>query len=404
MKIIRNYGYRLYPTPTQERDLDLLLSLAWRTYNDALNTRIVHYRETGESLSHFAVRDIMCAGRKQHPDSFGLLMYDTVDALCKRMIDAYTGAFSRLKAGKEIGLPGPVKRRDFRNIPFVYGSGVKLIPGGVYNTHLRVTNVGHIPLRYHRPIPDFARIKRVMLVRSKRGKWYAVVTVDLVQPEAVVSTNRAIGLDIGIRYLLAGSDGSVIENPKWHEVEWRRRRVLQRKLDRQRRSSNPNNYNADGTVRDNAKRWKKSNRQRKTEDQLRKLEEKVARRRKNFWHEVTERLTAEYDFIAIEDLSLEFMQKNKRLALSVYDASYATFWSMLEYKASSRGVRIVRVPPQYTSQTCSVCGYVDRDNRKTQAEFCCVSCGHEENADINAAKNILNRAVNGVAQAPQGVK
>jgi transposase len=50
------------------------------------------------------------------------------------------------------------------------------------------------------------------------------------------------------------------------------------------------------------------------------------------------------------------------------------------------------VDPAYTSQQCSACGYIDKGNRKTQAEFVCLKCNHTENADVNAAKNIAFRA------------
>ena len=67
-------------------------------------------------------------------------------------------------------------------------------------------------------------------------------------------------------------------------------------------------------------------------------------------------------------------------------------WSMLERriadKATVSGVVVVKVPAQYTSQTCSECGHRSTENRKSQVSFVCISCGHRENADINAAKNI----------------
>jgi len=65
---------------------------------------------------------------------------------------------------------------------------------------------------------------------------------------------------------------------------------------------------------------------------------------------------------------------------------------MLEYKAKKYGKTFIRVDPKYTSQTCSECGYKHKDNRKTQSEFICMECGHSENADTNAAKNILEKA------------
>jgi len=56
---------------------------------------------------------------------------------------------------------------------------------------------------------------------------------------------------------------------------------------------------------------------------------------------------------------------------------------------------VVAVNPAYTSQTCSACGCVNRENRPDQATFCCIECGYSDNADVNAAKNILHLALNG---------
>lgn len=413
MALIRNYKYRIYPTPTQERKLDTLMSYGWRTYNDALHTRIQHYKATGETLSHYDLRDIMAASRNDHPDTFGKLSSSTVDALCKRVIDAYTGTFSRMrngKDGKDAGFPSPAKRRDFRNLPFVYGKNIKIIQREKYDSQLRVSfgprNFIYIEMHMHRPIPDDVKMKRVMLWQDSRRRWYAIVAVELPEEPTAppLIPRNPVGIDIGMAYLLALSDGTTVENPRWYYQAQEKRRVIQQKLDRQRRANNPQNYNPDGTVKEGAIIWRKSNRQRRTEDQLRKLESRVANQRWYFWHTTTDWLTKTYDYIALEELTLEFMQKNKRLAMGVYDAAYATFWQMLAYKAQARGVTLVWVNPQYTSQRCANCGMIDKDNRKTQANFICVSCGHRDNADLNAAKNILEIGREGAVLSPTGQK
>ena len=68
------------------------------------------------------------------------------------------------------------------------------------------------------------------------------------------------------------------------------------------------------------------------------------------------------------------------------------FRRLLGYKGELYGCRIVAVPPQYTSQRCSSCSYTNAVNRKTQSEFLCLRCGHAQNADLNAAINILAAA------------
>ena len=72
---------------------------------------------------------------------------------------------------------------------------------------------------------------------------------------------------------------------------------------------------------------------------------------------------------------------------------------MLLYKLVWRGGQLIAVPPAYTSQTCSVCGHVHRDNRKGEV-FRCLACGHADHADVNAAKNILAAGLAVLAGSP----
>ncbi len=68
--------------------------------------------------------------------------------------------------------------------------------------------------------------------------------------------------------------------------------------------------------------------------------------------------------------------------------SYFDLQSKIEYKAKQAGIDVIYINPQFTSQRCSKCGYISKDNRKTQAQFCCQKCGFESNADYNASQNI----------------
>lgn len=73
---------------------------------------------------------------------------------------------------------------------------------------------------------------------------------------------------------------------------------------------------------------------------------------------------------------------------SILDQGWGMFSTMLRYKLEERGGQIVEVNAAYTSQTCAECGTIDRNSRQDQAAFVCVACGHEDNADVNAARNI----------------
>ena len=74
---------------------------------------------------------------------------------------------------------------------------------------------------------------------------------------------------------------------------------------------------------------------------------------------------------------------------SILDQGWFEFRRQIEYKLNWRGGKLILVPPQYTSQSCSSCGYVSKDNRTSQSRFVCVACSHAQNADLNAALNIL---------------
>lgn len=74
---------------------------------------------------------------------------------------------------------------------------------------------------------------------------------------------------------------------------------------------------------------------------------------------------------------------------AILDQGWHEARRQFEYKQQWRGGVVVAVAPQYTSQTCSSCTHTNKQSRVSQSKFCCVSCGYENNADINAAKNIL---------------
>jgi len=390
----RTYKYRLYPNKTQAERLDFLLWQGRKIYNSALAMRKEAWEQRQEHINFYDLRNYWYAQRHVEPDTYGLLPALTADYLIRRLDKAYQAFFRRVKSGLTPGYPRFKKRRDFNCLGYVNGNGFKFWPTSDGWGKLRLMNCGEIRVKMHRELPDGAKIKVGLVLRNQRGQWWVAIQLELPDVYPALSTKPAVGIDVGITYLLALSDGTTIDNPRWYREGKQKRRVLMRKQDRQRRANNPQNYNADGTSKTGVLTWHKSTRMKETERQLRKLENTIKQQRWYFWHTLTDWLTKTYGFIALEDLKLDFMIENKQLAMSIHDAAFGEFWQMLDYKAAERGVTVVRVNPAYTSQTCSECGVVDRENRQTQAKFECVSCGHTENADVNAAKNILRMGLN----------
>lgn len=170
-----------------------------------------------------------------------------------------------------------------------------------------------------------------------------------------------------------------------------------------------------------AKRVKFSANWRKLKARIQRLHRKIANVRNDFLHKATTSISKNHALVVIEDLKVRNMSrsasgtldhpgKNVRvkagLNKSILDQGWFEFRRQLAYKLAWLGGTLLLVPPQYTSQTCSHCGCVDKSNRVSQAKFKCTACGFECNADHNAALNILaaGQAVSacgaGRAQAP----
>jgi putative transposase len=87
--------------------------------------------------------------------------------------------------------------------------------------------------------------------------------------------------------------------------------------------------------------------------------------------------------------------QKRGLNRSILAQGWGELHRQLAYKTGWHGSELAVVPAAYTSQTCSACGVLDARSRESQARFRCVNCGHAEHADLNAARVILARAVNG---------
>jgi putative transposase len=119
----------------------------------------------------------------------------------------------------------------------------------------------------------------------------------------------------------------------------------------------------------------------------------ITKQRRDYLHKITTFLTHEYSLIAIEDLSLAFMNQNEHLSLSSHDAGLGKFRQLLQYKAKEAGAEVVAVPSKNTSQCCSGCGELVEKDLSVRVHDC-PSCGLGLDRDVNAARNILKLALN----------
>ena len=214
-----------------------------------------------------------------------------------------------------------------------------------------------------------------------------------------------IGLDRGCVHTLASSDGTFMDMPKPSKAELKRLKYLQRRMARQDRVNE---------ARGGKPAKFASKRRQKTLSQFNVLQSRIIRRKNDWIEKTTTRLAQENILVAMEDLDVRAMTRRPKpkpdpakpsqylhngakvkagLNRSILSNNWSRLMKRLQDKMNANGGRLVIVLAAYTSQTCHKCGYVTKENRDSQAVFRCVECGYEANADVNAAENILDRAL-----------
>lgn len=313
--------------------------------------------------------------------------------------------FAALKRKKKSGGKVPQFRSRKRDPQFfnIARHGNKTGNGIYYQTgrnHGYVAITGTNPGTTNKPGVKGKRWKLIIKVRGvKKIRTYSSVNVNWTKhtlsftnaplPVKRTPTGSVIGIDRGVAHTLTTSDGQFIDITTEKPGDQERYKSLQRKMARQRRVND--------RLHDKHK-WH-SNRYDATKAKAARIAERQRNRRKDWVEKTTTSLVRDHDYIAVEDLKVANMTRRAHgsgraakagLNRAILKQNWSEFLTRLEFKAELAGVKVVKVPPQYTSQTCSECGCVARENRESQAVFVCKQCGHAENADVNAAKNILS--------------
>lgn len=358
--MLRTYKYRLSPTKQQQRSLKSLFEQMQTVYNDALHERRWAWQRSRRSLTYYDQWNRIRDERHRFPDEMGLLNVTSIQQMLRRADKAHREFYK----GKR-GAPRYKSHNRFKSVEYRHGDGCKLTGKTLY-----IQYIGRIRVRLHRPIPECASIRQVIIKRSVCG-WYACLQLEL--PDAIpgVHAGPAVGIDIGLHHLLSLSDGTIVENPRWLRNSRAKLRILQRRLARR------NKYSAG---------W------RKTAYQVAKLQEHIANQRLDFWHKTTTNLVHQYSLIAIEDLNLAFMTRNDKLSFSVHDAALGVFRQLLSYKVESTGSQLVAVTARNTSRLCSKCGLIVNKSMSVRVHHC-PNCGLTLDRDVNAARNILVRGL-----------
>ncbi len=222
------------------------------------------------------------------------------------------------------------------------------------------------------------QIKRMRLIRRADG-YYAQFSIQIDRNETREKTGTAVGLDLGLKYLLADSHSNFVLPPQFLRKAEQKLKRLQRKVSKKYDQQRHKNQQ------------RQSNKYHKARVRLAKQHLKVSRQRKDFAVKLARYVVRSNDLVVFEDLKIKNLVKNRHLSKSISDASWGILRQWIAYFGKVFDVETIAVPPHYTSTDCSACGARVKKSLSTRTHIC--KCGCELDRDTNASINILNRGL-----------
>ena len=361
----RTYKFRLYPTKQQATTLTQWLSTCRFLYNNSLAERKDAWQTHQQSVTYYEQATKLQVAKQTNP--FLKVVHSQVlqDAL-RRLDKNFNNFFKRIKNGENAGYPR--FKGKYRYDSFTYPqSGFAL-----EKKKLRLSKIGSITIKLHRPIPAEGVIKTCTIKRDV-DHWYACFAVELPDPDprSQREIKKAVGVDVGLKSLLTLNNGATIDNPRWLRKSEKKVAKMQRRKDR--------------------KKKKGSNNRNKQNRKVAQVHRKIRHQRKDFHHKLSRKLVDSYDLIVYENLRITNLVKNPHLAKSISDAGWGQLMCFTEYKAAEAGTLVEYVSAYNTSQLCSRCGKLVPKTLATRIHSC-PYCGLDLTRDHNSAITILSRS------------
>ena len=351
------YQYRFYPTDQQQKSLAQLFGCVRVVWNDALAFSKENKFPGFDKLCKRLTQTKKADDRQWLNDVSNSPLQQSLkklDAAYKNFFDSQSGK----RKGRKVGYPKFKKRTNQQSATFV-GTNFKIADNQVY-----LVKIGNLNPIWSRELP--ASPSSVTVIRDCANRYFLSFVVE-VQPVQVDAKNQSIGIDLGIKTFAFMSNGEKAISPDYSKLT-RKVKRLNRKMARQ---------------------VKGSNRRAITRLQLAKTHAEIADLRSDFLHKLSTKIVRENQSIALEDLNVSGMVKNRKLSRVISLQGWRAFRTLLEGKATKydRTLAVIsRWEP--TSQVCSDCGFKWGKLDLKVRTVTCVSCGSIHDRDENAAKNI----------------
>lgn len=386
MKRLQAYKFRIEPTFAQQTLLKQFAGCARVVWNKGLALQ-QELREKEEKRLGYAGLCKALTTWRNDPETPWLAeaSVDIQQQILRDLETAYKRFFEKVA-----DFPSFKKKGDRDSFRFPQPKSIKL---DQKNEKILLPKLGWLSYRRSQKVVGLVRN---VTVSRKAGHWYVSIQTERTVAKPTPSGVTAAGIDVGIvRFatLWDGKSEQVIAPLNSFRRHENRLAIAQQKMSRKVKFSS---------------NWKRA------KARVQRIQHQIASVRNDFLHQTSNSISKNHAMIVIEDLKVKNMIRSASGTLeepgrnvaaksglnkAILDQGWGEFRRQLTYKADWNGGWLLPVPAANTSRECTACGHVHADNRKTQAVFLCVACGHTENADLVASKNIRERGLK-LAQRP----
>ncbi|ABX02853.1 transposase, IS605 OrfB family [Herpetosiphon aurantiacus DSM 785] len=358
--LTRCYKYRLQPSPTHVETLVQWAGCRRFVWNWALGQKTDHYRATGQRLSYSQLAAALVDLKRQPKTAF--LRECHSQPLQQALIDLET-AFTNFFAKRAKYPRFKARKVTLHSLRFPQGVAV------VNERTISVPKIGHMQAIIHRPLLGI--VKGATIKQDTTGAWWVVFVCHTERPDVLLTTDRPVGIDVGLESFTTLSTGEKTAPPKFYRRSQKKLARAQRKLSRAQKGSN--------------------NRL-KARKRVARIHKKISNQRADWLHKQALGMVQRFDVVCIEDLNIKGLARTK-LAKSFSDAALSTFMQRLQEKAEWHGRRVIKVGRFYaSSKTCHHC-HIKTALTLADRVWTCHACGTTHDRDGNAAINIVHEGL-----------
>lgn len=358
------YEYRIYPTKEQVSIFNKTLGLCRLYYN-----LVVENKNKDHSMP---IEGYKPTFMKFKPEALEWIKEVDSVPLGQTWSDvrgAYTNFFASLKGTRKGKPMQPPTFKSKKNSKASFRYALQRNVAHINSKGLFISRrLGYIPLHASSQFCK-GRWKNITFKRSASGKWYVKICVETKDIKKI-QNGKAVGIDWNCNSdsFLTLSDGTKIKCPRF--LKRKEKQLAKYQQIQSNRFVNGKN--------------EQSHRYQKARLKVARLYEKVANQRKDWLHKVSRELANKYQYVFVEDIDLSKMASELEHGKTVGDQGFGLLRQYLSYKTN-----LVKVPAQYTSKTCNVCGNINTAVVLSVNQWVCPVCNVQHDRDVNAARNIL---------------